>query len=175
MESFAPRLELDRPWRTATIVAATVAGIELVLLLAAGSILLGRSLWPHVHSAAARAAVETKHHAPAAEPARQRPAVAKLPRSKTGVLILNGNGVQGAAAEAATMVDARGYPVTATQNAPRTGYPTWRLMAAPGYAGEAVRFARDIDLPRARVGPLDGMTVKQLHGAKLVLLLGISR
>jgi hypothetical protein len=175
VDSFAPRLELDRSWRTATIVVATVAGIELVLLLAAGSVLLGRSLWPHVHSAAARAAVETKHQATPTKPARQPPAVAKLPRSKTGILILNGNGIQGAAAEAATIVDARGYPVVATQNAPRTGYPTWRLMAAPGYAGEGMRFAKDMDLPRARVGPLDGLTVKQLHGAKLVLLLGISR
>jgi hypothetical protein len=175
VDSFAPQVELIRPWRTATLVAATVAGVELVLLLVAGSVLLGRSLWPHVHAAAARAALETKHHAAPVKPVQQPPAVAKLPRSKTGILILNGNGVQGAAAEAATLVDTRGYPVVATQNAPRTGYPTWRLMAAPGYAGEAMRFAKDMHLPRARVGPLDGLTVKQLHGAKLVLLLGISR
>jgi hypothetical protein len=175
VDSFAPQVELIRPWRTATLVAATVAGVELVLLLIAGSVLLGRSLWPHVHAAAARAALETRHHATPVKPVQQPPAVAKLPRSKTGILILNGNGVQGAAAEAATLVDTRGYPVVATQNAPRTGYPTWRLMAAPGYAGEAMRFAKDMDLPRARVGPLDGLTVKQLHGAKLVLLLGISR
>jgi LytR cell envelope-related transcriptional attenuator len=175
VDSVAPQIELVRPWRTATLVAATVAGVELVLLLAAGSVLLGRSLWPHVHSAAARAALETKHHTTPVRPVPQAPAVAKLPRAKTGILILNGNGVQGAAAEAATLVDARGYPVVATQNAPRTGYPTWRLMAAPGFAGEALRFAKDMDIPRARVGPLDGMTVKQLHGAKVVLLLGISR
>jgi hypothetical protein len=98
-----------------------------------------------------------------------------LPRSKTSVLILNGNGINGAAAQAATFVRARGYPVTATRNAPRTGYPTWRLMTAPGYAAEAKRFARDLDLPRAQVGPLDGMTPRQLHGAKLVLILGLSR
>jgi hypothetical protein len=48
-------------------------------------------------------------------------------------------------------------------------------MAAPGYAAEAVRFARDLDLARSRVGPLDGMTPRQLHGAKLVLILGTSR
>jgi len=175
VDFLAPQVELVRPWRIATIVAATVAGIELVLLLAAGSVLLGRSLWPHVHSAATRAAIEAKHHAAPAKPVVRAPAIAKLPRSKTGILILNGNGVEGAAAQAATLVDARGYPVVATQNAPRTGYPTWRMMAAPGFAGEALRFAKDMDLPRARVGPLDGMTVKQLHGAKVVLLLGISR
>jgi hypothetical protein len=48
-------------------------------------------------------------------------------------------------------------------------------MTAPGYAAEAIRFARDLDLSRSRVGPLDGMTPKQLHGAKLVLILGTNR
>jgi len=175
VDSVAPQVELVRPWRTATLVAATVAGIELVLLVVAGSVLLGRSLAPHVHAAAARAALPTKHHAPATNPAPRPIAPARLPRSRTGVLILNGNGVQGAAAQAATIIGARGYPVTATRNAPRDGYSTWRLMAAPGYAGEAIRFAKDLDLPRAQVGPLDGMTVRQLHGAKLVLIVGISK
>jgi hypothetical protein len=91
------------------------------------------------------------------------------------VIVLNGNGINGAAAQAATIVRARGYRVTDTKNAPRTGYPTWRLMTAPGYAAEALRFARDLDLSKSRVGPLDGMTPKQLHGAKLVLILGASR
>jgi hypothetical protein len=132
VDSFAPQVELIRPWRTATLVAATVAGVELVLLLVAGSVLLGRSLWPHVHAAAARAALETRHHAAPVKPVQQPPAVAKLPRSKTGILILNGNGVQGAAAEAATLVDTRGYPVVATPGErPADGLPTWRLMAAP--------------------------------------------
>ena len=98
-----------------------------------------------------------------------------LTRAKTGVLVLNGNGIDGAAAQAASIVRARGYAVTATKNAPRTGYPTWRLMTAPGYAAEAIRFARDLGLSRSRVGPLDGMIPKQLHGAKLVLILGATR
>jgi LytR cell envelope-related transcriptional attenuator len=172
-------MEFVRPWRTATLVAASVAVLELVLLVIAGFVLLSRTVAPQVHAAAVQAAV-----APARTPAATRasakakpaaPARPLLPRAKTGVLILNGNGVQGAAAQAATVVRARGYLVTDTKNAPRTGYATWHLMAAPGYAHEAMRFARDIDLASARVGPLDGMTPKQLHGAKLVLILGISR
>jgi hypothetical protein len=181
VDSPAP-VDLIRPWRTATLVASCVAGVELVLLVVLGVVLLGRSVAPHVRAAAAKAAQAPKHHAEPASvrPAKQRrrhaPHVARLlPRSKTSVLILNGNGINGAAAEAATIARSRGYAVSDTRNAPRTGYPTWRLMAAPGYAGEARRFARDMGLFQSRVGPLDGMTPRQLHGAKLVLILGASR
>ena len=180
VDSPAPHVELVRPWRTATLVVSGVAAVELIALVILGVVLLGRSLAPHVHAAAAQAAREPKKHAAApakhkAEPKPARPAHRVLPRSKTGVLVLNGNGVNGAAADAATIVRARGYPVTGTKNAPRTGYPTWQLMTAPGYAPEALRFARDLDLSKSRVGPLDGMTPKQLHGAKLVLILGADR
>lgn len=180
------QLELVRPWRTATLVAAGIAAVELVLLIVLGVVVLGRSLAPHVQAAATKAARESKHaatarakakpaHAAKPKPARTVHKARLLPRSKTGVIVLNGNGITGAAAQAATIVQARGYLVTATKNAPRTGYPRWHLMAAPGYAAEAVRFARDLDLARSRVGPLDGMTPRQLHGAKLVLILGTSR
>jgi LytR cell envelope-related transcriptional attenuator len=178
VDSPAPQIELVRPWRTATLVASGVAAVELIALVILGVVLLGRSLAPHVHAAAAQAARETKHAAaPAKHKADPKTAHAAriLPRSKTGVLVLNGNGINGAAAEASAIVRGRGYRVAGTKNAPRTGYPTWRLMTAPGYAAEAIRFARDIDLPRTRVGPLDGMTPRQLHGAKLVLILGASR
>jgi LytR cell envelope-related transcriptional attenuator len=175
------QIELVRPWRTATLVASGVAAVELVALVVLGLVLVGRSLAPHVHAAAAKAAREPKHAAaPAKHETRPKPVPPAhtariLPRAKTGVLVLNGNGINGAAAQAASIVRARGYAVTATKNAPRTGYPTWRLMTAPGYAAEAIRFARDLGLSRTRVGPLDGMIPKQLHGAKLVLILGTSR
>ena len=175
------QIELIRPWRTATLVASGVAAVELIALVVLGLVLLGRSLAPHVHAAAAKAAREPKQAAaPAKHEAKPKPvrhahAARILPRSKIGVLVMNGNGINGAAAQAASIVRARGYAVTATKNAPRTGYPTWRLMTAPGYAAEAIRFARDLDLGRSRVGPLDGMTTKQLHGAKLVLILGTNR
>ena len=182
MDSTVPHVELVRPWRRATLVVSGVAAVELVALVILGVVLLGRSLAPHVHAAAAQAAREPKTHAaaPAKDEAKPKPArpahpARVLPRSKTGVLVLNGNGINGAAADAATIVRARGYRVTGTKNAPRSGYPTWRLMTAPGYAAEAIRFARDLDLSRSRVGPLDGMTPKQLHGAKLVLILGTNR
>lgn len=178
MDSPAAQVELVRPWRTATLIASSVAALELVLLVVLGIVVLGRSIAPHVHAAAARAAkAEKQHAAPAARPThRPRPhPVRLLPRSKTAVLILNGNGISGAAAATATVARSRGYRVTDTRNAPRTGYPTWRVMAAPGFAAEAKRFAKDMGLSQTRVGPLDGMIPRQLHRAKLVLILGSSR
>ena len=59
MDHSAPSFELVRPWRTATLVATTIAGLELVLLIVFGIILLGRSLGPHVQAAAERQALRT--------------------------------------------------------------------------------------------------------------------
>jgi LytR cell envelope-related transcriptional attenuator len=171
-------VELIRPWRVATLVASGLAALELVLLVVCGLILAGRSLVPN-ESAAAKPARAAKA-APAAKPAHHafRPparVVAKLPRSRTGVLILNGNGVSGAAAQAAALIRARGYLIKEVGNAPRTGYPTWRLMYGPGYAGEAKRFGKDLRMPTSQIGPLDGMKPRQLHGGQLVLILGSAR
>ncbi len=147
-----------------------------MLLVIAAIVLLGKSVAPHVHAAAAREALAKpakSRPAPAAKPTRPPHAVATVPRARIGVIVLNGNGVQGAAAEAAALVSARGYPVRKVGNAPRTGYATTAVFFAPGYAGEAKRFAKDMNL--GHVGPLDGMTPRQLHGARLVLLLGATR
>jgi hypothetical protein len=174
--------ELVRPWRTATLVATGIAAVELVLLIAAGLILLGRQIAPHVHAAAAReakrkpaAAAPAKHPAKQPAPAhpRRHPAVKTLPRAKTKVLILNGNGVQGAAAEAAALVEARGYPAAQVGNAQRMSYPRTLVMYAPRFRAEALRFKRDLNL--SVVAPIDGMTPKQLKGAHLVEILGASR
>lgn len=173
--------ELVRPWRTATLVATAIAGLELVLLIVAGMVLLGKSLAPQVRSAAAdhaRAAkqkpVATKTRtAHAAKPDRPPRAAAELPRAKTGVLVLNGNGVQGAAAQTASLVRSRGYPVKAVGNAPRSGYPKTIVEYRPGFAGEAKRFAHDFGL--GVVAPLDGMKPARLRGARIVVILGASR
>jgi hypothetical protein len=169
--------ELVRPWRTATLIASAVAALELVLLVAAGMVLLGRSLAPHVHAAAERQAL-TPHPAavvPSAEPKRYRPpqTVARISRAHTAVLVLNGNGVQGAASDAASLVRARGYLVKEVGNAPHTGYARTIVMYRPHFRAEALRFARDLNL--TVVVPLDGMKLTQLHGAHLVEILGSSR
>ncbi len=177
MDHPAPSFELVRPWRTATLVATTIAGLELVLLVVAGIILLGRSLAPHVHAAAQRQALAPTpaavHAAPAAKPVRETPAVARLTRAQTQVLILNGNGIQGAAGEAASLVTSRGYAVKRVGNARHTGYGRTTVMYRPGFRPEAVRFGKDLNV--SAVTPLDGIKVAQLHGAHLALILGTTR
>jgi hypothetical protein len=173
----APSSELARPWRTATLVATTIAGLELVLLVVAGIVLLGKSLAPQVHAAAKRQALTPAravvHAAPVAKPVHRAPAVHKLTRGKTQVLVLNGNGVQGAAAEAASLVAARGYAVKEVGNARRTGYGRTIVMYRPGFRSEGIRFGKDLNF--GTVTPLDGIKVAQLHGAHLVLILGAAR
>ena len=176
MDLPASSSELVRPWRTATLIATTIAGVELVLLVVAGIILLGKSLAPHVQAAAKRhaAAPAVTKREQAAKPTPSHPArprvAAELPRARTQVLVLNGNGIEGAAAEAATLVKARGYFVKRVGNAPRTGYARTMVEYRPGFRAEARRFGRDLNV--GLIAPLDGMRPAQLHGAHLVLILG---
>jgi LytR cell envelope-related transcriptional attenuator len=171
--------ELVRPWRTATLVATGIAAVELALLIIAGLVLLGRQIAPHVHAAAAREAAKPKpaavHHAPAKPAAKVRhvQAVRLLPRGKTRILVLNGNGVQGAAASAASLVQARGYPVLEVGNAPHTGYARTIVLYRPRFRAEALRFKHDLNL--SVVAPVDGMTPRELKGAHLVEILGAAR
>jgi LytR cell envelope-related transcriptional attenuator len=176
VEHFAPT-ELIRPWRTATLVVTGIAALELVLLIGAGIVLLGRQIAPHVHAAAARTAAATPkpvvHKAAAAPVPRPHHAVIKLSRAQTKVIVLNGNGVSGAAAQVASLIRARGYQVTEVGNAPKTGYARTIVEYRPHYRAEALRFRRDLNL--TVVAPLDGMTPKQMKGAHLVEILGASR
>jgi len=158
--------QLDQPWRTATIVAAGVAAVELVLLLIVGIVLFSKPL-----SASAKKAAITRATgiAKVSAPSRPEPKSATLSRGKTSVLVLNGNGIAGAAATAASRVRARGYPVSATGNAARS-YGRSVVMYRPGRLPEAKRLAADLGI--ALVGPLDGLVPRQLHGAQLVVVLG---
>ena len=171
--------ELVRPWRTATLVLTGIATIQFVLLIGAGIVLLGKQIAPHVHKAAAREAAARPVHVshPAAKPKATRALAAHaapvLARAKTKVLVLNGNGVQGAAALAAQLAQARGYPVLDVGNAPKTGYARTIVMYRPGFRSEALRFQHDLNL--SVVAPVDGMTLAELKGAKLVEILGAAR
>jgi hypothetical protein len=165
---------LIRPWRTATLVASLVAAIELVLLLVAAVLLLAKPLSHAMQRQAQAAAFKTPAHAkPAAKPVRrvkQVPAKAKLPRAKTNVWVLNGNGRNGAAGAEASKLSATGYRIRGTANAARTDYATTVVMYRPGFRGEGLRLAHDLRLKV--VGPLDGLKPAALHGAQLVVLLG---
>jgi LytR cell envelope-related transcriptional attenuator len=162
---------LVRPWRTAAYVAAGVAAVELVLLLLIGGGKLVGWASDRVELAAKeRALAPAKQHAQ--PPATRKPAsapAAKRPRSKTVVLVLNGNGRTGAAASAAARVHSRGYKIGAVTNAPEL-VPRSIVMYRPGYAGEGKRLGRDLRVKL--VTPLDGMRAKDLGRAHAVFILG---
>jgi hypothetical protein len=170
------RLETElsvQPWQRATVLLALVAAFELVLLIVAGGALLVKPGAAH-HGAAKKehvAARATKAHVVAARARREAPAPsAELPRRKVRLVVLNGNGHQGAAASAAARVKDRGYRVGLVANAPNHEYPQTIVMYRPGFEGEGRRLARDLGVHV--VGPLDGMRPGQLHGAQAVLILG---
>ena len=86
------------------------------------------------------------------------------------MLVLNGNGVPGAAASAGQLVRSKGYLVTEVGNAPRDDYRRTVVMFRPGYKPEAARFARDLQVKT--VTPLDGLRLRDLMGAQVAIVLG---
>jgi LytR cell envelope-related transcriptional attenuator len=157
--SLAPPRALVQPWRTATLVAAGVALVEFALVIALAVVLLGSD-----DGSAPAAAAERLHPA-----AHSRP-TGPLSRTKTSILILNGNGQPGAAAAEAEIVKSLRYKVANIGNANRSDYGRSSVLYPPGRAREAHRLAKDLGL--ALVGPLDGMKRSKLHGATLALILG---
>jgi hypothetical protein len=159
----------------ATLVVAGIAALELVLLVMLGGALLAKPEHATARKAAPSKAVAAKHSTkPAPAPAKaattEKAAVAQLPRRKVTVLVLNGNGRQGAAATAASRVSRRGYRIGLVANAPSHDYAASLVMYRPGFKGEAQRLARDLGVKV--VSPLDGVRPGQLHGAQAVLILG---
>jgi hypothetical protein len=161
-----------RPWRLAALALTAVAAVELMLLVVVGGALLAKPE-SGARTAAKRPAATRAASAGAATPARPVAApvtAAELPRRKVGVLVLNGNGRQGAAGAAAARVSGRGYRVRGVANAPSHDYARSIVMYRPGFEGEGRRLAADLGI--RVVGPLDGMRPRELHGAHTVLILG---
>ncbi|HZR95732.1 MAG TPA: LytR C-terminal domain-containing protein [Gaiellaceae bacterium] len=150
------------PWRAATIAVGAIAVVELVGLLVLGGVRLAPA---QTHaSAPVRAAAKPAHTAPPTLPSNPL-----RPRSHVRVLVLNGNGVAGAAAAEASTLRVAGYRIGGATNAPAHAGRSL-VMYAPGWAKEARRLARDTSV--RSVAPLDGLKPSQLRGSKLVLLLG---
>jgi hypothetical protein len=110
--------------------------------------------------------------AAAEEAARVDPVFAKIPRAQTAVLVLNGNGVAGAANNVAKRVRTLDYPVSGIGDAARRDFPKTIVMYRPGFEGEAQRLARDLRLELRRAVPLDGMRPAELGSAKLAVIVG---
>jgi hypothetical protein len=161
--------EVIVPWRTVAIVAGAVAIVELLILLVISGGALVQALSDGGSHSATRKGRATP--APAKHTKRQlASSAATIARSRTKVLVLNGNGRQGAAASVASRVQRRGYRIEGVANASRTNFARSIVMYRPGFAGEGRRLARDLAVKV--VTPLDGMRVRELHGAHLVFILG---
>jgi hypothetical protein len=169
------RLPAPQPWRSAALIATSVAAVELCVLVVVGIVAFGKFFNGQVDratdpAAVAQAAVasETKHAAQG-EATQESERKAMLARRETSVIVLNGNGVAGAAAVMADRVHARSYSIAGADNAPR---PIVRstVMYRPGFEREAERLAHDFAI--GRVSPLDGLRIRQLQGAHLALLIG---
>src|SRR5262249_1691884 len=112
---------------------------------------------------------------PATKPAHVRHTAAavvkpKLSRAQTGVIVLNGNGRQGAAAAGAERVHSFGYRISGTLNARRQDYAASVVMYRAGYRAEGLRLARDLKVNV--VGPLDGLAPSVLNGGQLAVVIG---
>lgn len=167
MEISAPALRslpADR-WRTATILASGVAVFELLILVILLTALIGKGV-----SAQAKEAAITKATGIPQQAVNPEPKHVTLARGETSVIVLNGNGVGGAAAAAADEVKAKGYLIAATGNAARSDYGQSVVMYRAGRKPEAQRLARDLGIKL--VGPLEGMSTRDLLGAQVALVLG---
>lgn len=175
MEAAQPSTEFSPPWRRAALVAGAIAVLELAAIVVLGLALLAGPLAHSVrsHVASSAQASPAKQDAAPREPQRTVQAAAAKPqlaRARTHVLVLNGNGRQGAAAAESSHLQALGYPPVVTGNAQHTGYAASLVMYRPGFLGEARRLARDRHIKL--VGPLDGLRRSALSGAQVVEILG---
>jgi LytR cell envelope-related transcriptional attenuator len=181
MDQYALAHELEtHTWRTRTMVVSTIAAAELVALIALGVVLLGKGWFQHER---ATRVAQAKHEAAATatktDAKTTRPVVTHKPapppkplltRARTSVLVLNGNGQNGAAGAEAAVLRQHGYPIAAVGNAKRNDYAASIVMYRPGYDREARRLARDLKIPI--VSALDGVLTSQLKGARLLLIIG---
>jgi LytR cell envelope-related transcriptional attenuator len=158
---------LVRPWRTATLVASAVAAVELVIIVVAGVALVGKPLTEKMRDVARDRTLGVPMTTTKLRP-KVASGVARLSRIETTVMVLNGNGVTGAAHDAAARVRSKGYSIGEVGNANRTDYMRSVVMYRPGYRGEAIRLARDLRIKI--VGPLDGLRVRDLLGAHVAVV-----
>ena len=166
MEHSLPQVR--SPWRTATLVASAVAALELLVLVVLGVALLAKPVSDHVREAAeAQVFAPVKPKPRPTNPAAGKP---KLTRAETSVIVLNGNGRSGAAAESADAVRRFGYTIGTVGNAPRTDFTRTLVMFRKGYRAEAARLAKDLDVKI--VGPLDGLKPADMLGAHVALIVG---
>ena len=91
-------------------------------------------------------------------------------RSRSAVLVLNGNGIGHAAGTAAAGLLADGYRRATAANAQSTAYARSVVLFRPGWQREANQLAKDAHV--GTVAPLDGRLTGADAGYPLVVVLG---
>jgi hypothetical protein len=145
---------LDRPfpWRLAALVASALA-----LAILAGLVLTHRPAQTRPVAATGRVP-----KGPALPPLRAR--------SRISVLVLNGDGVSGAAGTEATAILGRGYRHAIPSDAPNLNYVRSLVLYRPGWRREAERLGQDSRIPT--VAPLDGRVAPAYAHVPLIVILG---
>ena len=161
---------IQTPWRTATVVLGGVAAFQFVLVIVLLVALLAEPVSEHVAKAAEKRVLAPVVKKQPVVASRATPDAAGLTRSETTVIVLNGNGRQGAAHIMAERVRGKGYAIGSVGNAPRTDFARSLVMYRSGFAAEGKRIARDLGIKV--VGPLDGMKRSQLLGAHVAVIIG---
>ena len=151
------------------MVVGAIAAVELVALVAIGAL----DLVPPRH---ASPSTHARHLTAATRPATPVRRVALAPshplraRGSVSVLVLNGNGVRGAAATTAARLQHAGYRIGGAQNAQRHDYAQSMVMYVPGWVKEARRIAHETGV--RLVAPVDGLAPARLKGSQIVVILG---
>ena len=140
------------PWRTLALAAS-------VLALGAGSVV---ALVDRPTATGAEPGSRQARHGPALPPLR--------PRSQISVLVLNGNGLSGAAGTKAEVILSWGYRHAIPSDAPQLDYARSVVLFRPGWRREAERLAKDARI-RA-VATLDGRVAPAYAHVPLILILG---
>ena len=140
------------PWRLTALVASALA-----LAVLGGLVLTHRP-------------EETRPVAATGRVQERPPATPLRPRSRISVLVLNGNGVSGAAGTEATAILARGYHHAIPSDASSLGYVRSLVLYRPGWQREAERLGRDSRIPT--VAPLDGRVTPAYAHVPLIVILG---
>src|ERR671932_220568 len=105
--AYVRRQTVDTPWRTAAIVAAGIAAVELFILIILGVAFGAKLTSDHAEkavtnaTAAAAPPAATSTETNKAKTKTNTAPTASLPRRRTSVIVLNGNGTPGAAAATA--------------------------------------------------------------------------
>jgi hypothetical protein len=148
---------LDRPfpWRLATLFASAL------VLATLGALVL-------THRPAQTRPVPGTGRVP------KGPALPPLrPRSRISVLVLNGNGIGGAAGGEAISQLARGYRHAVPTDAQNLDYARSLVLFRPGWQREAERLSHDARIPT--VAPLDGRVAPAYARVPLVVILGANQ